>query len=48
MTKHSAQEIGGRLRSLRLQGQLSLREVEERSLRFVQERGNQSFQVSAG
>jgi transcriptional regulator with XRE-family HTH domain len=41
------QGIGERLRSLRLQGQLSLREVEQRSLRFVQERGNKSFQVSA-
>jgi transcriptional regulator with XRE-family HTH domain len=47
MTKHWAQKIGEKLRSLRLQGQLSLREVEERSLRFVQERRNQSFQVSA-
>jgi transcriptional regulator with XRE-family HTH domain len=37
----------GLLRTIRLQGQLSLREVEQRSLRFVQERGNKSFQVSA-
>ena len=39
--------IGVRLRSIRQQWQLSLREVEERSLRFAQERGNQSYQVSA-
>jgi transcriptional regulator with XRE-family HTH domain len=39
--------IGGRLRAIRRQWQLSLREVEERSLRFAQERGSQSFQVSA-
>ena len=39
--------IGSRLRSIRQQWQLSLREVEERSLRFAQERGNQSYQVSA-
>jgi transcriptional regulator with XRE-family HTH domain len=39
--------IGPRLRTIRQQWQLSLREVEERSLRFAQERGNQSFQVSA-
>jgi len=39
--------IGGRLRTIRRQWQLSLREVEQRSLRFAQERGNQSYQVSA-
>ncbi len=39
--------IGLRLRTIRRQWQLSLREVEERSLRFAQERGNQSYQVSA-
>jgi transcriptional regulator with XRE-family HTH domain len=39
--------IGARLRSIRRQWQLSLREVEERSLRFAQERGNPSYQVSA-
>jgi transcriptional regulator with XRE-family HTH domain len=39
--------IGGRLRAIRRQWQLSLREVEERSLRFAQERGSQSYQVSA-
>jgi transcriptional regulator with XRE-family HTH domain len=47
MTEHLARWIGGKLRSIRLQGQLSLREVEERSLRFAQERGNQSYQISA-
>jgi transcriptional regulator with XRE-family HTH domain len=39
--------IGLQLRSIRQQWQLSLREVEERSLRFVRERGDQSYQVSA-
>lgn len=39
--------IGVRLRTIRQQWQLSLREVEERSLRFAQERGNHSYQVSA-
>jgi transcriptional regulator with XRE-family HTH domain len=39
--------IGLRLRTIRRQWQLSLREVEERSLRFAQERGNQSYHVSA-
>src|ERR1700761_951683 len=39
--------IGARLRSIRRQWQLSLREVEERSLRLAQERGNPSYQVSA-
>ena len=39
--------IGSRLRAVRQQWRLSLREVEERSLRFAQERGNQSYQVSA-
>jgi transcriptional regulator with XRE-family HTH domain len=47
MTEHLAQRIGGKLRSIRLQWQLSLREVEQRSLLFAQERGNQSYQVSA-
>jgi hypothetical protein len=37
----------GKLRSMRLQGKLTLRQVEERSLRFVQQKGNQSFQISA-
>jgi transcriptional regulator with XRE-family HTH domain len=39
--------MGVRLRTIRLQWQLSLREVEERSLRIARERGNQSYQVSA-
>lgn len=39
--------IGSRLRTIRRQWQLSLREVEERSLRFAQHQGNQSYQVSA-
>jgi transcriptional regulator with XRE-family HTH domain len=39
--------IGERLRAIRQQWQLSLREVEERSLRFAQEWGNDSYQVSA-
>jgi transcriptional regulator with XRE-family HTH domain len=39
--------IGRVLRAIRQQWQLSLREVEERSLRFARERGNQSYQVSA-
>jgi transcriptional regulator with XRE-family HTH domain len=47
MTNHLPQGIGVQLRSIRLQGHLSLREVEERSLRFAQQRGDQSFQVSA-
>jgi hypothetical protein len=47
MTKHLAQRIGGKLRSIRLQWQLSLREVEVRSLRFAQQQGDQSYQVSA-
>jgi transcriptional regulator with XRE-family HTH domain len=39
--------IGARLRTIRREWQLSLREVEERSLRLAKERGNQSYQVSA-
>lgn len=39
--------IGDRLRAIRLQWQLSLREVEERSLRFAQEHGSHSHRVSA-
>jgi transcriptional regulator with XRE-family HTH domain len=39
--------IGARLRTIRHQWQLSLREVEERSLRFAQERGNLAYKVSA-
>ncbi len=45
MTKYLARGIGVRLRTIRRQWQLSLREVEERSLRFAQEKGN--YQVSA-
>jgi transcriptional regulator with XRE-family HTH domain len=39
--------IGAKLRTIRQQLQLSLREVEERSLRFAQKQGNQSYLVSA-
>jgi hypothetical protein len=39
--------IGLLLRAVRQQWQLSLREVEERSLRFAQQQGNQSYRVSA-
>lgn len=39
--------IGLTLRRVRQQWQLSLREVEERCLRFAQEKGNQSYQISA-
>jgi transcriptional regulator with XRE-family HTH domain len=39
--------IGIRLRAIRQHWKLSLREVEERSLRFAKERGNQSYQISA-
>src|ERR1700742_2659886 len=39
--------MGARLRAIRRQWQLSLREVEERSLRMAQERGNESYQISA-
>jgi transcriptional regulator with XRE-family HTH domain len=39
--------IGQRLRTIREQQRLSLREVEERSLRFAQEQSDQSYQVSA-
>jgi transcriptional regulator with XRE-family HTH domain len=39
--------IGEKLRTIRQQWQLSLREVEERSLRFAQERDNLSFKLSA-
>jgi transcriptional regulator with XRE-family HTH domain len=39
--------IGERLRTICQQWQLSLREVEERSVRFAQERGNVSYKVSA-
>jgi transcriptional regulator with XRE-family HTH domain len=39
--------IGESLRAIRQRWQLSLREVEERSLRIAQEHGSQSYQVSA-
>jgi hypothetical protein len=42
-----ARRIGLELRAIRQQWHFSLREVEELSLRFAQERGNQSYQVSA-
>jgi transcriptional regulator with XRE-family HTH domain len=42
-----AERIGRILRAIRQQWKLSLREVEKRSLRFAQERGNQSYQISA-
>src|ERR1700742_366616 len=38
---------GARLLAIRRQWQLSLREVEKRSLHLAQEKGNQSYQVSA-
>jgi transcriptional regulator with XRE-family HTH domain len=39
--------IGARLRMIRQEWQLSLREVEERSRRIAQERGDLSYQISA-
>jgi transcriptional regulator with XRE-family HTH domain len=42
-----AEAIAQRLRSIREQRRLSLREVGERSLRFAQEQGDRSYQVSA-
>jgi transcriptional regulator with XRE-family HTH domain len=39
--------IGVRLRTIRQQWQLSLREVEERSLRIAREQGIQSYRISA-
>jgi transcriptional regulator with XRE-family HTH domain len=39
--------IGARLRAIRQQWRLSLREVEQRSRRIAQERGDLSYQVSA-
>jgi hypothetical protein len=39
--------IGPLLRTIRQRWQLSLREVEERSLRFAREKGKQSYQISA-
>jgi transcriptional regulator with XRE-family HTH domain len=40
--------IGAKLRTIRHQWQLSLREVEKRSLRLAKDRNNPSYQVSAG
>jgi hypothetical protein len=40
-------KLGLRLRTMRLQWQLSLREVEKQSLRFAQKWGNPSYQISA-
>jgi hypothetical protein len=37
----------GPLRTIRLQRRLSLRDVEERSLRFAQEWGNEAYRISA-
>ncbi len=39
--------IGGKLRGARLQWQLTLREVEERSVRLAQEWGNPAYRISA-
>ncbi len=39
--------IGARLRTVRLKWGLTLREVEERSMRIAQEWGNPSYQISA-
>jgi transcriptional regulator with XRE-family HTH domain len=39
--------IGVRLRTIRQERKFSLREVEERSLRFAQQWGKQSYQISA-
>ena len=39
--------IGSRLRAARMRWQLTLREVEERSLRLAQQWGNSSYQISA-
>ena len=41
------ESIGCRLRAIRKQRHFSLRAVEERSLLFAQQRGSQSYQVSA-
>jgi hypothetical protein len=43
-----AEGTGEWLHSIRRQWQLSLREVEERSLGFAREWGNQSYRISAG
>jgi transcriptional regulator with XRE-family HTH domain len=41
------ERIGGTLLAIRLQRKLSLREVEERSRIFAQERGDNSYRISA-
>jgi transcriptional regulator with XRE-family HTH domain len=41
------ERIGGTLGAIRLQRKLSLREVEERSRTFAQERGDNSYRISA-
>jgi len=41
------ERIGGTLRAVRLERKLSLREVEERSHIFAQERGDYSYRISA-
>jgi transcriptional regulator with XRE-family HTH domain len=41
------ERIGETLRKIRQHWKLSLREVEERSLRYVQKWGHKSYQVSA-
>jgi transcriptional regulator with XRE-family HTH domain len=41
------ERIGGTLLAIRLQRKLSLREVEERSRIFTQERGDDSYRISA-
>jgi transcriptional regulator with XRE-family HTH domain len=41
------ERIGGTLGAIRLQRKLSLREVEERSRIFAQERGDNSYRISA-
>ena len=43
----SIAEIAARLRAIRLQWRLSLREVEQRSCRIARERGDPSYRVSA-
>jgi transcriptional regulator with XRE-family HTH domain len=40
-------EVGAKLRAIRQQWQLSLREVEQRSRRIAEERGDLSYRVSA-
>ena len=42
-----ARGVGAMLSEIRQQWQLTLREVEERSLRFAEEEGDQSYKVSA-